>query len=223
MSACGCLPGLGTSTRVTRCPWLSTSFWTSAATSADVLLVEPVLRHEDLQLIEKRLLAQLRQRVERDVAVDQVLHAGLRLADIVDAAADTQGLLVPASRLHDHGVADLRASDLEGIPLDQDLACSRRPRALLGIDLADSDLPEVLDHEEHQVAPLHRAGLDAARDSSTGFRIADSMSREDRLRASPSSIESVRKRERRRVGGQIAPVQLSHQDRVGGQDSPKTP
>ena len=54
----------------------------------NVRFVEPPIANEDVQLIERRFFAELDQRSEIDVAVDDVLHARLRLAHVVNAAAD---------------------------------------------------------------------------------------------------------------------------------------
>ena len=76
----------------------------------DVLLVERVVGHHELDLIEVGLFSQLREGVEGDVAVDDVLHARLGLAHVVDGAAHSQGPLISAGGPHGHGVADPRAS-----------------------------------------------------------------------------------------------------------------
>ena len=65
---------------------------------------------EHLQLVEVRLLAEPRERRRGDVAVDDVLHPRLRLADVVHAAAHAQRRSSPSRRPDRHRVADARAS-----------------------------------------------------------------------------------------------------------------
>ena len=73
----------------------------------DVVLIEPVLRDENIELVEMWLFAELDQGREIDVAVDDVLHARLRLAHVVNAAADHEWLLDAVCGLNCHGVADV--------------------------------------------------------------------------------------------------------------------
>ncbi len=81
-SACGCCPGFGTSTRRTLRRGLRRSAATPVDDAADVRLVHPVAGHEQLELVEVRLLAELGERRERDVAVDDLLHPRLGLPDV---------------------------------------------------------------------------------------------------------------------------------------------
>ena len=58
--------------------------------AADVRLVESVVSDDQGQLVEIRLFSEQRERVQADIAVDDVLHAGLGLADVVHAAAELE-------------------------------------------------------------------------------------------------------------------------------------
>src|SRR5262249_61187738 len=134
--------------------------------------VEPVPVYHDLQLIEVRLFPQLLQRVEVDVAVNGVLHARLGLAYILHSAAETQRPLITSGRLDRHRIADARPGDLDGVAFDQYLAGRRRPGALLRLQRADANSAEIRYHKQSQVAPLHRPGLNPARQGAAGFRVA---------------------------------------------------
>src|SRR6185369_9519389 len=69
----------------------------------DVIFVEPLLRDEDVQLIEPRFFAELDQGGEIDVAIDDIFHARLRLAHVVHTAADHEWLLDTIRSLHAYG------------------------------------------------------------------------------------------------------------------------
>ena len=79
---------------------------------AHVGRVQGVSRDEHLHLVEEHLFPQEAQGLRRHVGVDGVLHAGLRLPDVVDRAHDPQGLLGPAHGLDGDDVSDLRPGDL---------------------------------------------------------------------------------------------------------------
>src|SRR6185503_18763284 len=98
--------------------------------SFDMRLVKSVLCDQKIYLIESWLFAELGQGGEIDVAVDDVLHARLCLAYVVNTTADHEGLLDAVCSLHDYGVANASSRNLERITLDQDLTCRRRPRAI---------------------------------------------------------------------------------------------
>src|SRR5438105_3661939 len=108
--------------------------------SLDVVLVESILRQENVQLIEVRLFAELGQRCKIDVTIDHVLHARLRLADVMNAAADHERSLDAVGSLHDNCVADAGFRNLKSIALDQDLTGRRWPRALFRHELADTNV-----------------------------------------------------------------------------------
>src|SRR6185369_13391082 len=97
--------------------------------SFDMRLVKSVLCDQKIDLIESWLFAELGQGVEIDVAVDDVLHARLCLAHIVNTTTYHEWLLDAVCGLHCHGIADARSHNLERVTLDQDLACCRRPSA----------------------------------------------------------------------------------------------
>src|SRR5262245_51222689 len=120
----------------------------------------PVYRN--LQLVEVRLFAQLSERVEVDVAVDDVLHARLCLAYILHRTAETQRPLIASGRPDRHGIADARPGDLNGVAFDQYLAGTWRPGALLRLQRADANIPEILHDKQSQVAPLNRPGFNPA-------------------------------------------------------------
>src|SRR6185436_18355760 len=147
-----------------------------AGDAPDVVFVEPVLRDEDVQLIESRLFAKLDQRGEIDVAVNDVLHARLRLAHVVHTAADDERLFDPVHSLDRDCIADVCFHNLKRIALDQYLAGGGRPRAAFRHKLADANVAVVLDDKQDQVAPLHWSSFDlstdrASRLSVTHFRI----------------------------------------------------
>src|SRR3954471_10110069 len=81
--------------------------------AADVRLVVTIVGDQNVEPIEIRLLAQVRQGVERDVAVDDILHARLRLADVVHAATDAQCTFFSARGANGCVVANARARNLE--------------------------------------------------------------------------------------------------------------
>src|SRR6185503_6017196 len=141
--------------------------------SPDVVFVKPVLRDEDVQLVQLRLFAELDQRGEIDVAVNDILHSRLRLAHVVDAAANHQWLLDAIRSFYGHRVADTCFRNLKRIALDQDLAVRWRPRATLGNKRADADVAIVMDHKEHQIAPLRWSSLHLSSDRSARFSIAN--------------------------------------------------
>src|SRR6185369_15543627 len=138
----------------------------------DVVLVKPVLRDEDVQLIEARLFAELDECCEIDVAVDDVLHARLRLAHVVNAAADYERCFYAIRSLDGDGVADVCPRYLKRIALDQYLACRWRPSATLGHELADANIAVIFDHKQDEVAPLHWTSFDLTADCATRFCIA---------------------------------------------------
>src|SRR6476646_3187964 len=74
---------------------------------ANVALVKSILRDENVEPIEIRFFAELDQRCEIDVAVNDVFHARLRLADVVNATRDHEWLLDAVRSLNNHGVAKL--------------------------------------------------------------------------------------------------------------------
>src|SRR6266508_5124311 len=110
--------------------------------AAHVRFVKPGASHHDLQLIQVWLFPQLRQRVEVDVAVDGVLHTRLGLAHVFHRAAETQRPLISSGGLDRHRIADARPGDLDGVALNQYLAGSWRPYALLRLQRADSNVAE---------------------------------------------------------------------------------
>src|ERR1044072_4037062 len=111
----------------------------------DVSFVKPVLRDKNVYLIESRLFAQLGECGEIDVAIDDVLHARLRLADVVNTTADHKGLLDAVRSLHCYYVANVRLRNLKRVAFDQDLARRRRPCTGFWHELADANVPVVLD------------------------------------------------------------------------------
>ena len=180
-------------------------------------LVITILSDQNIQLIEIGFFAQQLERVERDVAINQILHARLCLADIVDAAGDAQGLLFAIRGSHRDRIADARLGDLKGVSFDQQLAGGRRPCALLGVELADADIAIVFDDEEDQVAPFDRPCLDASGHGSARLGIAQIGIRlNGRKQVVVDRIRSQGGRSR--VGRQIAFVQLAGQNRVARQD-----
>src|SRR5207237_1143158 len=117
--------------------------------SLDVVLVESILRHENVQLIEVRLFAELNQGRQIDVTINDVLHARLRLAHIMNAAADQEGSLDAVRSLHENCVADAGFRNLKSIPLDQDLTGRGRPGTLLRHEFADADVAVIFDDKEN--------------------------------------------------------------------------
>src|SRR5215217_5597847 len=137
----------------------------------DVVFVKPVLRDEDVQLIEARLFAELDEGCEIDIAVDDVLHARLRLAHVVNTAADHEWCLDAIRSLDCDGVADVCPRDLKRIALDQYRAVCRRPSVALRHELADANVAEIFDYKQNQVAPLHWTSLNLAADRAARFCI----------------------------------------------------
>jgi len=64
--------------------------------AANMRFIELIARHNNVQPIQVRLFAELRQRRQRDVAVNDVFHSCLRLANVFDRAADAQRLVFTA-------------------------------------------------------------------------------------------------------------------------------
>ena len=98
-----------------------------ASDPVNVRFVQRVLRDADRQLIVIGLFAQGRQRTERDVAVDEVFHARLRLPHVMNRTADAQRERVSGVGAYAHCVADSRVRDLQGIALDRKLAGTLGP------------------------------------------------------------------------------------------------
>src|SRR5215217_7456091 len=138
----------------------------------DVVFVKPVLRDEDVQLIEARLFAELDEGCEIDIAVDDVLHTRLRLAHVVNAAADHEWCLYAIRSLDGDSIAGVYLRHLKRIALDQYLASRRRPRATLRHELADANVAVVFNHKQDQVAPLHWTSFDLAADCAARFCVA---------------------------------------------------
>jgi hypothetical protein len=180
---------------------------------ADVILVELVLRNENVESIKIRFFAELDQGCEIDVAVDDVFHARLRLAHVVNAPADHEWLFDAIWRFHHHGIADAGVQDLKRVALNQDLAYRRRPCALLGFEFADANVAIVFHDKQHQVAPVHRSGFDLARDGPAWFCVADVRVLQhcrdevivDRINAQDS---------RGRIGSEITTVEFTCENRV---------
>src|SRR5574338_36592 len=137
-----------------------------------VTFVKPVLRDEDVQLIESRFLAELDQRREIDVTIDDVLHARLRLAHVVYTAADHEWLFDTLRGLHGDSVADVCFRNLESVALDQHFTSGRRPCTALGHEFANAYVAVVFNYKQHQVAPLHWSSLDLPADRAPRFGIA---------------------------------------------------
>src|SRR5579859_4011043 len=140
--------------------------------SAYVLLVKPVFRDQDVQLVQIRLFAQPDKCVQRYIAVDAVLHARLGLANIMHAAGHVQGLFLPLADPDRYGVADLRMRYLKGVPLDQYFSCGRRPCAMLWRQPAYADTSVVFHHKDHQIAPLGWTAFDPAMQNSSWLGVA---------------------------------------------------
>src|SRR6185503_17751049 len=104
---------------------------------------------------------------------NNILHSRLRLAHVVDAAANHQRLLDAVRGFYCHGVADTCFRNLKRIALDQDLAVRWRPGAALGNKRADTNVSVVLDYKEHQDAPLHWSSLDLTSDHPARLSVAD--------------------------------------------------
>src|ERR1051325_4186019 len=138
----------------------------------DVVFVEPVLCDDDVQLIEPRLFAELDQGGEIDVAIDDVLHARLRLAHVVHTAADDERLLYAVRSLDCDCVAGVSLRDLKRIALDQYLARRGWPRAALRHELADANVAVVFHHKQDQVVPLDWSRLDLSADRAAWIGIA---------------------------------------------------
>src|SRR5688500_11246320 len=140
----------------------------------DVRLVHTVITYENIQLIEIRFFSKLDQGGEIDVAVNDVLHARLRLAHVVHAAADEQQLLLAVCSLYLNLVAYIRSHHLECITLDQNLASCRWPGTRFRFEFADANVAVVLNDEERQVAPLDRASFDLSGHGPSGFCVTRS-------------------------------------------------
>ena len=100
--------------------------------AADVRLVHPVAGHEQLELVEVRLLAELGERRERDVAVDDLLHPRLGLPDVGHRAAHAQRALDAAGRAHLHRPARSarsRPGARRARPASRPSRAARRPAA----------------------------------------------------------------------------------------------
>src|SRR6266446_5763216 len=107
---------------------------------ANMIAIQFVRGHQNIQLIKIWLLTQLRQSVQSDVSIHDILHPGLGLAHVADAAADAERSLFSPRRLNGHCVANPRPRDLERVSFDQYFPRFRRPGALLWLKRADADV-----------------------------------------------------------------------------------
>ena len=127
---------------------------------SNVVLIEPILRHENIELVEIRLFSELCQSIERDVAVDHVFHSCLGLAHIVNTAANDQPLFVSIAGLDRHQVTDTGLRNLESIALNQYLASRRWPCTSLVFEPGNVNIAVILYYKQYEVSPLYRSRLD---------------------------------------------------------------
>src|SRR5215208_3936353 len=188
-------------------------FFNVAHDMFNVVLVKPVFRDKNIQLIEIRFFAQLDQGGEIDITVNDVLHPRLRLAHVVNAAGNCERLLNAIGSLYDHRIANARFRDLKRVALDQDLARCRRPRAFLRNKLADADVAVIVNDKQDYVAPLHWSRLELTTYCPTRFGITHFRVLQNGL--DQIVVDRVDAYHRRRwVSGQITLVQFTREDCV---------
>src|SRR3954451_7677537 len=88
------------------------------------------------------------------------------------AATDAQGAFFSVLGANGCVVANARARNLESVAFDQDFVASGRPRALLRLQFADTNVAVIFDDEEDEGAPLDGAGLNASAHDAAGLGIA---------------------------------------------------
>ncbi len=104
--------------------------------------------HANLDFVERRRHAELRERRRRDECVHDVIHPARWQAHVARDARHPQRALRPLADLQRERFTERGAGELERRSLDHDFAIARRPRAALGLQAADVLRREIRDRKE---------------------------------------------------------------------------